>query len=214
MPYIPAEIESKILEIQKKVALNFNKNKESTNSWNLVKIVDALNSDNTNYQLDAINALKDFNARMILNDVKVFLLSDLSCDENKILMIFTLASQQINDEFTVKKNNGIFKIDLKKNDFQGPIVKLKQLREELIDLIYNDNPSLFGVCDYILNSYFYSTFPMTIEEANNDLIAAIWYKGALAQGIDLGIDFLLSKINFSKSNFEKICQKITNYKII
>ncbi|AXK51066.1 DUF3196 family protein [Spiroplasma alleghenense] len=214
MPYMPADFEAKLLKQQQEVGGLINQSNPNPKMWNLELIKKMLNQVDENLQLNAIEALKGFNIRAILPELKDFLINRNNCDENKVCLIFIIADQHINEEFKVVKKNGTYNINPSQFNLQDSLDNLKLIREKLLEIVYNDNPSLFNVCEFILNSYFYLAFPNFAQEDLNSLVAAIWYKASLAQGVEIGYNIVEENIKIEEQKFNQMVDLINSYNII
>ncbi|WP_338972882.1 DUF3196 family protein [Spiroplasma endosymbiont of Panorpa germanica] len=212
MPYLPIEFEEQLLQLR--LELLRNGREQNQKSWNLDSIKIMLASADANIQLNAIEALKGFNVRNLLLELKNMLSSDIVCDENKVCILFILAEQQVDEDFKVFKKNGWHNFNPTKMDLREYLKKLEIIKHRLEELVYNDNPSLFGVCEFILNSYFYAAFPNFDEQDIDVIVGAIWYKASVAQGMEIGYNNIKEIMKIEEKKFIKAVDLINSYNII
>jgi len=193
MPYIPQQVEEVLKTLLQEVNEKIREQKPSeTTVWTLAKISDILaNPSDEEPQLLAFQYLKDQNLRQILPVIRQYFLNKKVTDFAKIYLLYLLKKQEITEIFEVKKTNGIFHLNpsqiipYKENEQVKTIMKL------LDQWVYNDNPSLYHTCLYLLETYYYNLYPYFLE--NNEekaLTIAIIYKGHRMYGEEIVIQDL------------------------
>lgn len=180
MPYIPQQVETVLRRLLQEVNEKMQEQKpRETTVWTLAKISDILaNPADEETQLLAFQYLKDQNLRQILPVICKYFLNKKVTDFAKIYLLYLLKKQEITEIFEVKKTNGTFHLNpsqiipYKENEQVKTIMKL------LDQWVYNDNPSLYHTCLYLLETYYYNLYPYFLE--NNEekaLTVAIIYQG-------------------------------------
>ncbi len=193
MPYIPRQVEEVLTTLLQEVNEKIREQKSSeTTVWTLEKISDILsNPSDEGTQLLAFQYLKDQNLRQILPVIRQYFLNKKVTDFAKIYLLYLLKKQEITEIFEVKKTNVIFHlnpsqiIQYKENEQVKTIIKL------LDKWVYNDNPSLYNTCLYLLETYYYNLYPYFLE--NNEekaLTIAIIYQGHRMYGEEIIIQDL------------------------
>ena len=201
MPYIPQQVETKLVEFFKQANAVMNKqtNRKLQANLSLAEIENILlNSLDEEIHLVAFHYLKNYNARQILPTIRKYLMNSLYHNALKIHLLYVLKEQNIDEDFKVTKTNGTFTLNpIKIQDFYTHH-QVKKIQKLLDQHVYNDNPSLFNVCLYILQNYYYALYPSFID--NNevaDLTCAIIYKGHLLQFDDVQIKTIAEQLNCS-----------------
>ncbi|UZQ29293.1 MAG: DUF3196 family protein [Spiroplasma phoeniceum] len=193
MPYIPQQVEKVLTTLLQEVNEKIQEQKPSeTTAWTLAKISDILaNPSDEETQLLAFQYLKDQNLRQILPLIRQYFLNKKVTDFAKIYLLYLLKKQEITEIFEVKKTNGIFHmnpsqiIPYKENEQVKTIMKL------LDQWVYNDNPSLYHTCLYLLETYYYNLYPYFLENSKEKaLTIAIIYQGHRMYGEEIAIQDL------------------------
>ncbi|AHB36182.1 DUF3196 family protein [Spiroplasma apis] len=161
VPYIPSDIESKLQNYLKDLESELSSKLNNDGSiWTLNKISSVMKQVlDQEIQLLAFDALRSFNARMILPDIKDYLVSDLVKDEFKTFLILVLLEQKLDVDLVVKKGAKSFNINPATFDVSKFNQVINEVDIKLNNLVYDKNPTLFNICKHIAESYLYSIFP-------------------------------------------------------
>lgn len=219
MPYIPNDIELELKNIYKDLMflIKSESNLDESSKWNIEKISLCLkNVKDINCQIFAIEALKNFNARKIEDDITDFFLNKNINNESKTMLLFVLAEQEYDKDFNVFKYNKKIVINPKKIDLGYFKNLLLQIYKILDDYIYNENPSLFNIAKTCAESYFYNVFPdvLSNKEGIKELSAAIIYRSYEIMMMQISFEEILSIFQFDIKISETILNKIKKEKIL
>ncbi|PQP78542.1 DUF3196 domain-containing protein [Spiroplasma sp. ChiS] len=196
MPYIPQQVETVLRRLLQEVNEKMQKQKpRETTVWTLAKISDILaNPADEETQLLAFQYLKDQNLRQILPVIRKYFLNKKVTDFAKIYLLYLLKKQEITEIFEVKKTNGTFQLNpsqiipYKENEQVKTIMKL------LDQWVYNDNPSLYHTCLYLLETYYYNLYPYFLENnEEKELTVAIIYQGHRMYGEQIVVQDLVEQ---------------------
>ncbi len=102
MPYIPAEAEEALHSREHRLRFLLNENREPK-EWSLDKTLDRLLHGNATDQLAAAAKLADRNLRSCTAELQEYLSRD-PLPEAAAILIDSLAEQQVNEEFTYRKD--------------------------------------------------------------------------------------------------------------
>ncbi|WP_425379015.1 DUF3196 family protein [Spiroplasma endosymbiont of Polydrusus pterygomalis] len=193
MSYVPQHIEKKLTTLSQEVNAKIREQKPSeTTVWTLAKISAILaNPSDEETQLLAFQYLKDQNLRQILPVIRKYFLNKKVSDFAKIYLLYLLKKQEITEVFQVQKTNSVFNLDptkiipYKENDQVKVVMKL------LDQWVYNDNPSLYHTCLYLLETYYYNLYPYFLEHnETKELSIAIIYQGHQMYGENITLQML------------------------
>lgn len=137
----------------------------------------------------AIEQLESMNVRRLLPAIRSFIKNNEKPDFAKSLLIELMIDQEIDEEMVVVKKEIAYNI----NPVYEPMVLNQEAGQVILqllsDVIENDNPSLFLMCEQFLNFYLYSIYPKYIDDNEYRIIAgAIHYHLATLQYIDIEIE--------------------------
>ncbi len=161
MPYIPQDVEETLHKLKKDLAYA-KSDKRNLHEESLEDLLSKLRHGKAQSQLAAANALQDRNLRSCVEELQNYLGKD-PCPEAAALIIEALAEQEIDDEFTLKKDGIEYTFFA---DEVVPVTKSKGLLKAL-DLLqdeYLKNPSVFQLAKSILIHKVYLYLPLTYEE--------------------------------------------------
>lgn len=194
MPYIPYQYETMFNAAYDDLLLaKQNASYEGTiqHVFNEEDIVNILSRDDYNEELlyMALEQLESMNVRRILPAVKAFISNNDKPDFAKSLLIEVMIDQEIDEEMAVVKNGISYDI----NPLYEPMVLTQEARgvidQLLADVIENDNPSLYQLCEQFLDFYLYTIYPRYIDDMDYRAIAAaIHYHLASLQYIDIEME--------------------------
>lgn len=165
MPYIPQEIEVEFSKLRKDIAYA-KSDKRNIQEESLESLLSKLKSGKAQSQLAAAASLQDRNLRSCIDDIKAYLEKD-PCPEAAALILEALAEQEINDEFTLRRNGLEYTFYA---DEMVPVTKSKGFLKalDLLEIHYQKNPSLYQLAKSILIHKVYLFLPLTYEEYEAD----------------------------------------------
>ncbi|MDQ0567830.1 DUF3196 family protein [Mycoplasma yeatsii] len=208
MPYIPENVESDLLKYLKIIRTEQNKNLfENNNNFNIDKIREMLNSKDTIQQMIAIKNLASVNIRLLLDDVKKYLISKNNSNDNKTFLLLALSEQDINIDFKVLKDKEYI-INPTQIDVQSIDLKIEKIENKLIEFITDKNPSLIEMSKQILFSYFLNSFPNIDLDDINEITTAVLYTTYEINSIKLDLEQIKTKISFNKEKVDLILKVI------
>lgn len=213
MPYIPQQIEKILETLLKEVNVKMIEQQSNYNSvWSLSKISEILtNPTNEETQLLAFHYLKYQNLRKILPILREYLVNKKVSNFAKIYLLYLLKEQEINEVFQVQKTNGIFKLNPQEMISYKEEKQVKLVLELLDKWVYNDNPSLYHTCLYLLETYYYDLYPYFI--VNNEIEAltvAIIYQGQIMYNEKINVEILAEQFNVESSTVQKYLLFLNN----
>jgi len=194
MPYIPYQYETTFNAAYDELLLA--KQEASYDGtmqkvFNEEDIENILLRDDANEELlyMAIEQLESMNVRRLLPAIRSFIKNNEKPDFAKSLLIELMIDQEIDEEMVVVKKEIAYNI----NPVYEPMVLNQEAGQVILqllsDVIENDNPSLFLMCEQFLNFYLYSIYPKYIDDNEYRIIAgAIHYHLATLQYIDIEIE--------------------------
>lgn len=194
MPYIPYQYETMFNAAYDDLLLakqNASYEGSIQHVFNEEDIVSILSRDDYNEELlyMALEQLESMNVRRILPAVKAFISNNDKPDFAKSLLIEVMIDQEIDEEMSVVKNGISYDI----NPLYEPMVLTQEARgvidQLLADVIENDNPSLYQLCQQFLDFYLYTIYPRYIDDMDfRAIAAAIHYHLASLQYIDIEME--------------------------
>ncbi|WP_339034705.1 DUF3196 family protein [Spiroplasma endosymbiont of Cantharis rufa] len=211
-PYVPHDFEKQLEQMQKKIMEKLNFNEKNFINWTTDKVVDIMSKKlDQESHLMAFDALRGLNARLILEEIKVYLLDSEIKAEYKTFLIMVLIEQLIDQEIFIEKNGSTISINPSKFNLREAQEILKDIELKIEQTIYDSNPSLFTICQHIANAYFYNAFPILNFDnfTLNDLAMAIIMKACDSLGISLE-EGLELKIDFNKENTMLLLSELNN----
>ena len=192
MPYIPYQYEVTFNNAYDELLLAKQEmSYEGTQKvFNEEEIENILVKDNCNEDLlyMAIEQMESMNIRRLLPAIRQFIKNNDKPDFAKSLLIELMIDQEIDEDMEVVKKNITYPIN--------PSYEIMVLNQEaaqvilqlLSDVIEDDNPSLFMLCEQFLDFYLYTIYPRYIDENDYRALAgAIHYYLASLQYIDIEI---------------------------
>ncbi|WP_342258460.1 DUF3196 family protein [Spiroplasma endosymbiont of Dioctria linearis] len=211
-PYVPQDFEKQLEQMQKKIMEKLNFNEKNFINWTTNKVVDIMSKKlDQESHLMAFDALRGLNARLILEEIKAYLLDSEIKPEYKTFLIMVLIEQLVDQEIFIEKNGSTIAINPSKFNLKEAQEILKDIELKIEQTIYDSNPSLFTICQHIANSYFYNVFPILNFDnfTLNDLAMAIIMKACDSLGISLE-EGLELKIDFNKENTMLLLNELNN----
>ena len=188
MPYIPQDVETELYKLKKDIAYA-KSDKRNIHEESLEDLLSKLAHGKAQTQLAAANALQDRNLRSCIEDIQRYLEKD-PCPEAAALIIEALAEQEIDDEFTLRKDGIEYTFFA---DEVVPVTKSKGLLKAL-DLLqdeYLKNPAMFQLAKSILIHKVYLYLPLSYEEEEAEY---------LKDDVISEIEDLLNKIDENSKN--------------
>lgn len=214
MPYIPYQYETMFNAAYDDLLLA---KQESSYDGTIQKIfneediINLLDRDDCNEELlyMAIEQMEGMNIRRLLPSIRQFLASSSKPDFAKSLLIELMIDQEVDEEMTVVKNGISYDI----NPVYEPMVLASEARsvinQLLSQVIENDNPSLFMLCEQFLDFYLYSIYPQYIDDANyRNIAAAIHFHLASMQYIDIEMEDIELNYNVDAQDVYDVMQTI------
>ncbi|WHQ36683.1 DUF3196 family protein [Spiroplasma sp. SV19] len=216
MPYIPQHIEKMLEALLKEVNVKMFEQQPNTNTtWSLAKITEILtNSTDEETQLLAFHYLKDQNLRKILPVIREYFMNKKVSNFAKIYLLYLLKEQEITEVFLVQKTNGLFKLNPQKMIPYQDEQQVKLVMQLLDQWVYNDNPSLYHTCLYLLETYYYDLYPHFI--VNNEIQAlavAIIYQGQVMYNEKIDVTELAMQFNVAVPTVQKYLLSLNNKKL-
>lgn len=188
MPYIPIHHEITLQELHHNIITHIRlTNKNENHEWNLERISCVLmNPFDKELHPVAFYYLQSHNARLILPTIKNYLSDKNINNVNKTQLLFILSSQGIDEEIEVIKSHETFKINPKKiTQWQESLVYLK-ITKIFEDEVHIDNPGIYGICLFLLDSYFENLFPtLPNKDQASALAAALYIRACSLQFINV-----------------------------
>lgn len=185
MPYIPSNVETRMLELKRDLrALS---NKESFTGILPHQIEDCLLSENPVIQLRAVQTLQDLNCRNYLDAIQSFF-DTVPDAKTQALMIDILIEQQISDEFSIihegMQMTFLPRYQERPHETDG-YLKAYNLLNEWFE---NENPALLAMCQQILIQECFLMLPLSYEE-DEGLSLAVSIAEMVSQSLDEGVSF-------------------------
>lgn len=187
--YIPQEYQEQLQKFHDEIVFNLNQEKNDSdivpNFWTLAKITEILNDwPKQEQHATAFYFLQNYNVRLILPVITSYLLNPNITNINKTRLLILLKNQNINQEFQVTKTHANFVINPIKLLAWYDWKVYQQVNQLLEKIVYVDNPGLFQICHYLLNSYFESLMPSIPSlKYVNAIAAAIYIRACSLQFI-------------------------------
>ena len=177
MPYIPINFEITLQELHHNIVTNIRVNtKAKSAEWSLEEISQILlNPLDEDIHPVAFYYLKNHNVRLILPAIKTYLISKNFSNINKTQLLFLLNSQSINEEILVVKTHGIFKINPSILLPWQELPVYKTIVAIFEDQVHIDNPGIYGICLFLLDSYIENLFPTLPNNKQASALAAALY---------------------------------------
>lgn len=214
MPYIPYQYETMFNAAYDDLLLA---KQEASYDGNIQKIFNEedinniLSRDDCNEELlyMAIEQMEGMNIRRVLPAVRGFIASNIKPDFAKSLLIELMIDQEVDEEMTVVKKGISYDI----NPIYEPMVLASEARsvihQTLSQVIEDDNPSLFLMCEQFLDFYLYSIYPKYIDDSDyRNIAAAIHYHLASMQYIDIEMEDIEISYNVDKEEVYDVMKSI------
>ncbi|ALD66207.1 DUF3196 family protein [Spiroplasma cantharicola] len=211
-PYVPQDFEKQLEQMQKIIMEKIKFEEKNFTNWNTEKVANIMAKKlDQDSHLMAFDALRGLNARLILEDIKAYLLDSEIKPEYKTFLIMVLIEQLVDQEILIEKNGSKISINPAKYNLREAQDILKDIELKIEQTIYDSNPSLFTICQHIANTYFYNVFPILNFDkfTLNDLAMAIIMKACDSLGIVLE-ESLELKIDFNKENTMILLSELNN----
>ena len=160
MPYIPSEFETYLIQTKKDIIFLLNENKKDSEE-SLETLLNQMLHGKPQVQLMAVSKLINHNLRSCVNEIKEYF-SKQPLPEAVLLLIDALAEQEIQEEFTVKKNGIEYTFY---GDSITPVSKSEgflKANEEL-NKLYDKNPSMLQIARKVLVNKAYQYLPLSYE---------------------------------------------------
>ncbi|UKS54180.1 hypothetical protein [Mycoplasma feriruminatoris] len=205
--YIPVDFEKELYKFLKEIKEKQNSNLNKT--YSVLEIKKLLNSQNNLDQIIAIKNLVNINIRLIIDDIKNYLLNIDNVYENKALLLISLADQQIDFNLKVIKDKNtsysINPISLNTNQIFNTYY---QIEDDILQIIDQKDIFLNQTCKQVLFSYFIYKFPYVNDIKNNDTIIAVIKLSYQLNDLEFDLKSLNKTIEFNQSNVINIISEI------
>ncbi|AJK51576.1 DUF3196 domain-containing protein [Mycoplasma capricolum subsp. capripneumoniae] len=201
--YIPSDFEKSLYKIKREIKEKQCRQLNKTYSISEIKAL--LNSKNNLDQIVGIKNLININIRLIIDEIKKYLLNTNNVYENKSLLLISLSDQQIDQEFEVfkdKKNS--FLVNPKLLNIKEIYNTYYQVENQILEIINQKDIFLIQTCKQVLFSYFLYKFPYVESLIENDVIIAIIYISYQLNNLEFDTKRLNKSIEFSKASVDKI----------
>ncbi|WP_434338133.1 DUF3196 family protein [Mycoplasma capricolum] len=201
--YIPSDFEKSLYKIKKEIKEKQYHQLNKTYSISEIKAL--LNSKNNLDQIVGIKNLININIRLIIDEIKKYLLNTNNIYENKSLLLISLSDQQIDQEFEVfkdKKNS--FLVNPKLLNIKEIYNTYYQAENQILEIINQKDIFLIQTCKQVLFSYFLYKFPYVESLKANDVIIAIIYISYQLNNLEFDTKRLNKSIEFSQASVDKI----------
>lgn len=185
MPYIPAHVENRLLELKREIKTR--QTKESFTGILPHQIEEALLSADPVLQLRAVQTLQDLNCRNYLDVIQSFFdaIPDI---KTQALMIDILIEQQISEEFEIvyEGMNLTFipRYQERPHETDGYQCAVNYLNE----WFENENPALLSMCHQMLIQECFLMLPMAYEQ-EEALSLAVSIAEQVSKSLDDGASF-------------------------
>jgi len=159
MPYVPKELETKLIDYRKEILSMVTKPNENNFSGEL--IFSLLENDNLSLdeKIGLLQKLEKVNVRNYLTQVNQFLNSK-NKNELKTILIYLLANQEVDHEFTYENNLQKVTINPKKYDFKKSELIPLELINHLEQILPHDYPQLLEMGKVVVANLYYKLFPV------------------------------------------------------
>ncbi|MGL5268505.1 MAG: DUF3196 family protein [Spiroplasma sp.] len=178
--YVPKQYQEQFQKLYSDIVFNLklkNENQEEKNNfWTLAMINKVIsNFENEEQHPIAFYHLQNYNVRLILPSVINYLLNPNISNINKTRLLIVMKNQGIKDKFKIVKTHGTFTISPVKFPLWYQLKIYQNISKLLEQKVYSDNPSLFQICNFLLNNYFESLMPKVLHLKHTNAIAAAIY---------------------------------------
>ncbi|QHX36531.1 DUF3196 family protein [Spiroplasma sp. BIUS-1] len=211
-PYVPQDFEDQLANLEKSLMEKLNFNENNFNNWNTDKVLEIMSKKmDQDIHLMAFDALRGLNARLIIEELKEYLIDKEIKPEYKTFLFMVLIEQGIDQEIVIEKNEKSISLNPSKYKLSEAQDILKDIELKIEQLVYDVNPSLFAICQHIASTYFYYSFPIFNFETYslNDLAIAIIMKASNSLGIEFDTNLEL-KLDFNKDNTMLLLNELNN----
>ncbi|WP_434333223.1 hypothetical protein [Mycoplasma capricolum] len=201
--YIPSDFEKSLYKIKKEIKEKQYHQLNKTYSISEIKAL--LNSKNNLDQIVGIKNLININIRLIIDEIKKYLLNINNVYENKSLLLISLSDQQIDQEFEVLKDKKTsFLVIPKLLNIKEIYNTYYQVENQILEIINQKDIFLIQTCKQVLFSYFLYKFPYVESLNANDVIIAIIYISYQLNNLEFDTKRLNKSIEFSQASVDKI----------
>ncbi|WP_434323531.1 DUF3196 family protein [Mycoplasma capricolum] len=201
--YIPSDFEKSLYKIKKEIKEKQYHQLNKTYSISEIKAL--LNSKNNLDQIVGIKNLININIRLIIDEIKKYLLNTNNVYENKSLLLISLSDQQIDQEFEVFKDKKTsFLVNPKLLNIKEIYNTYYQVENQILEIINQKDIFLIQTYKQVLFSYFLYKFPYVESLIENDVIIAIIYISYQLNNLEFDTKRLNKSIEFSQASVDKI----------
>ncbi|WP_434343252.1 DUF3196 family protein [Mycoplasma sp. 06067-C1-B144P-99-0482-3] len=201
--YIPSDFEKSLYKIKKEIKEK--QYSQLNKTYSILEIKTLLNSKNNLDQIIGIKNLININIRLVLDEIKKYLININNAYENKSLLLISLSDQQIDQDFEVFKDKKTsFLINPKSLNIKEIYNIYYQIESQILEVIDQKDIFLIQTCKQVLFSYFLYIFPYVELLKTNDVIVAIIYLSFQFNNLKFDIKKLNKNIEFNQVNVDKI----------
>ncbi|AUM62525.1 DUF3196 family protein [Spiroplasma monobiae] len=211
-PYVPNDFEEQLEKMQSQIIEKLNLKDNNLSNWNTEKVLEIMSKKmDQDVHLMAFDALRGLNARLIIEEIKDYLVDEEIKPEYKTFLLMVLIEQAVDKEITIKKESESITINPSKFNLNDAQDVLRDIELKIEQVVYDTNPSLFSICQHIANTFFYNKFPMLNFDnySLNDLAMAIIIKATNSLGLELE-EYLELKLEFNKENTMLLLNELNN----
>ncbi|ADK69573.1 DUF3196 family protein [Mycoplasma mycoides subsp. mycoides] len=203
LSYIPSDFEKSLYKIKKEIKEK--QYSQLNKTYSILEIKTLLNSKNNLDQIIGIKNLININIRLVLDEIKKYLININNAYENKSLLLISLSDQQIDQDFEVFKDKKTsFLINPKSLNIKEIYNIYYQIESQILEVIDQKDIFLIQTCKQVLFSYFLYIFPYVELLKTNDVIVAIIYLSFQLNNLKFDIKKLNKNIEFNQVNVDKI----------
>ncbi|KEZ19026.1 DUF3196 family protein [Mycoplasma capricolum] len=201
--YIPSDFEKSLYKVKKEIKEK--QYHQLNKTYSISEIKSLLNSKNNLDQIVGIKNLININIRLIIDEIKKYLLNTNNVYENKSLLLISLSDQQIDQEFEVLKDKKTsFLVNPKLLNIKEIYNTYYQVENQILEIINQKDIFLIQTCKQVLFSYFLYKFPYVESLIANDVIIAIIYISYQLNNLEFDTKRLNKSIEFSQASVDKI----------
>lgn len=207
--YIPKQYHEQFQKLHSDIVFNLKAQKEQepkNSPWTLAMISKLISNPLAEEQHPiAFYHLQNYNVRLILPVITEYLSNPNISNINKTRLLVVLQKQGIKEELKLVKNHGTFLVSPTKFPLWYDLKVYQNIIKLLEQKIYSDNPSLFQICNFLLNNYFESLMPKVPHLKHTNAIAAAIYIRACS------LQFIRVTLLSSSKMFHSTAELIKKY---
>lgn len=217
MPYIPRNHEIVLQDLHHEITANIKANsKLQIHEWNLTEISRILlNPFDEELHTMAFYYLQSHNVRLILPTIRKYLASKDFNNINKTQLLFLLSNQGIDETITIVKTHGTFQVNPKQLVPWHELPIYTSITKLFEDEVHIDNPGIYGICLFLLDSYIENLFPeLPNDKQTSALAAALYVRACSLQFITVTLISSAKKFQTTTTLIRKYLNIINKQQII